>query len=50
MNFHTILECGTLNILVVADLNAGQKWIRKMGVESIQKREMEFWDKLRRNL
>jgi cysteine desulfurase family protein len=41
------LECGTLNVMGVAGLNAGQKWIEKEGMENIHKREMELWDKLR---
>jgi len=44
------LECGTLNILGVAGLNASQKWIRSIGIENIHKQEMELWDKLRKNL
>ncbi len=44
------LECGTLNILGVAGLNAGQKWIRRVGIKNIHKQEMDLWDKLRKNL
>jgi cysteine desulfurase family protein len=41
------LECGTLNVMGVAGLNAGQKWIEKEGMENIHEREMKLWDKLR---
>ena len=41
------LECGTMNILGVAGLHAGQKWIEKEGMENIHAREMLLWDKLR---
>jgi len=41
------LECGTLNIIGVAGLHAGQKWLEKMGVENIHNREMKLWDTLR---
>lgn len=44
------MECGTLNIVGVAGLHAGQKWIREEGLENIRKREMQLWDKLRKGL
>ena len=44
------LECGTLNIVGVAGLNAGQKWLRKEGRENLHKKEMALWDKLRKGL
>ena len=36
------MECGTLL--------AGQKWIKKEGMENIHQREMKLWDKLRTSL
>jgi selenocysteine lyase/cysteine desulfurase len=44
------LECGTLNILGVAGLYAGQLWLRKNDPERIHNREMALWDRLRRGL
>ena len=44
------MECGTLNLVGVAGLHAGQKWLRKEGVEAIHEREMKLWDKLRRGI
>lgn len=44
------LECGTLNLLGVAGLNAGVKWIKEQGIEKIHSEEMRLWDKLRRGV
>jgi len=44
------LECGTLNILGVAGLNAGQKWIKEKGLQYIHEKEMNLWDKLRKGI
>jgi cysteine desulfurase family protein len=44
------MECGTLNIVGVAGLLAGQKWIRKEGMENLHNKEMNLWDKLRKGL
>jgi selenocysteine lyase/cysteine desulfurase len=44
------LECGTLNIMGVAGLNAGQKWIAKYGVEKIHQQELKLWNKLKKGL
>lgn len=44
------LEYGTLNILGVAGLYAGVKWITEQGIMKIHNREVELWDKLRREL
>ncbi len=44
------LECGTLNIVGVAGLLAGQKWINEKGLENIHKKEIELWDKFRKGL
>lgn len=40
------LEYGTLNLLGVAGLYAGVKWITTEGIMNIHKREMDLWDKL----
>lgn len=44
------MECGTLNIVGVAGLHAGQKWIEKEGIENIHQRELGLWDRLRKGL
>jgi cysteine desulfurase family protein len=44
------MECGTLNIVGVAGLNAGQKWLEEEGMANIHKREIALWDKLRKGL
>jgi cysteine desulfurase family protein len=44
------LECGTLNILGVAGLYAGQKWIREKGLNLLHQQEMKLWDRLRKGL
>jgi cysteine desulfurase / selenocysteine lyase len=44
------LECGTLNILGVAGLYAGQKWIQENKIEVLNEREIQLWDKLRKGL
>ena len=44
------MECGTLNILGIAGLYSGQRWLNKQGIEGIHAREMELWDRLRRGL
>jgi cysteine desulfurase / selenocysteine lyase len=41
------LECGTLNLLGVAGLNAGVKWILANGIETLHNKEMKLWKKLR---
>ncbi|MDD3152638.1 MAG: aminotransferase class V-fold PLP-dependent enzyme [Bacteroidales bacterium] len=40
------LECGTLNILGVSGLYAGQKWIRERGIANIHEQEMMLWQQL----
>jgi len=40
------LECGTLNLLGVAGLNAGVKWILANGVDNLHNKEMMLWEKL----
>ncbi len=44
------LECGTLNMIGVAGLNAGIKWIYKTGMENIHDKELALWDRLRTGL
>jgi cysteine desulfurase / selenocysteine lyase len=44
------LECGTLNILGVAGLNAGQNWIRNKEMLQLHQQEMRLWNKLREGL
>ncbi len=41
------LECGTMNIVGISGLYAGQLWIREKGMENIHKQEIELWEKLR---
>jgi len=41
------LECGTLNILGVAGLNAGVKWVLEQGIDNIHNQEFRLYDKLR---
>lgn len=44
------LECGTLNLVGVAGLNAGVKWILKNGIETLHNNEMKLWEKLRKGI
>ncbi len=44
------MECGTLNIVGIAGLLAGQKWIKKEGMENLHKKEMKLWSKLKNAL
>lgn len=44
------LECGTLNIVGVAGLNAGVKWVTEQGIEHLHEREIRLWDRLRTGL
>jgi cysteine desulfurase family protein len=44
------MECGTLNIVGIAGLNAGFGWIREQGIDAIHEREMMLWDRLRQGL
>ena len=41
------LECGTLNLVGVAGLNAGVKWLLENGIKNLHDKEMMLWDKLR---
>jgi len=40
------LECGTLNLVGVAGLHAGVKWVLKHGIEELHDMEMDLWEKL----
>jgi cysteine desulfurase family protein len=44
------LECGTLNILGVAGLNAGVRWITEQGIEKIHEKEMDLWERLKNGI
>ena len=44
------MECGTLNVMGVAGLHAGQKWLQKEGVEKIHERELKLWCRLKEGL
>jgi cysteine desulfurase / selenocysteine lyase len=44
------MECGTLNVIGVAGLNAGVKWINEQGIENLHSKEMALWDKLRKEV
>jgi cysteine desulfurase family protein len=44
------LEAGTLNLVGVAGLNAGIKWVLEQGIENLHQKEIALWDKLRINL
>lgn len=40
------MECGTLNILGIAGLMAGQRWLHKERIENLHKKEMSLWERL----
>jgi cysteine desulfurase / selenocysteine lyase len=40
------LECGTLNIMGVAGLNAGVRWVLEQGIETLHQAEMRLWNRL----
>jgi len=44
------LECGTLNIIGVAGLYAGTKWVIGQGIEKLHAREMALWEKMRKGI
>lgn len=44
------LECGTLNLVGVAGLNAGVKWVNENCIEKLHDQEMALWEKLRAGL
>jgi cysteine desulfurase / selenocysteine lyase len=41
------LECGTLNILGVAGLYAGVKWVLEQGIDNLHQQELMLWNRLR---
>jgi cysteine desulfurase family protein len=41
------MEYGTPNLLGIAGLNAGVKWVNKYGIKAIHEHEMMLWKKLR---
>ncbi len=44
------MECGTLNLVGVAGLNAGVKWVMEQGIDKLHNQEIKLWDKLRKGL
>jgi cysteine desulfurase family protein len=44
------MECGTLNVVGVAGLNAGVKWVLEQGIDNLHQREIILWDRVRRGL
>ena len=44
------LECGTLNVLGIAGLNAGQKYLRKEGEENIRHKKLSLLERLQNGL
>jgi cysteine desulfurase / selenocysteine lyase len=44
------LECGTLNLLGVAGLHAGVKWVLEQGITNLHNQEIMLWDHLRKGL
>ncbi len=48
--FPHFLEGGTPNVLGVAGLAAGVRWVQEQGIENIHAREMELIERLRRRL
>ena len=44
------LECGTLNLVGVAGLNAGVKWVKEQGIENLHAKEMGLWERLRNGI
>jgi cysteine desulfurase family protein len=44
------LECGTMNLVGVAGLYAGVKWVLAQGMEELHNQEMTLWDRLRKGV
>ncbi|MCX6281557.1 MAG: aminotransferase class V-fold PLP-dependent enzyme [Bacteroidetes bacterium] len=44
------LECGTLNLVGIAGLNAGVKWIIERGIDNLHNQEIMLWDRLRKGV
>jgi cysteine desulfurase/selenocysteine lyase len=48
--FPYLMECGTLNLVGVAGLNAGVKWVLEQGIDQLHHREIMLWDRLRKGV
>jgi selenocysteine lyase/cysteine desulfurase len=44
------MEYGTPNLLGIAGLNAGVKWVQEQGIANIYRHEMKLWTRLRDGL
>jgi len=44
------MECGTLNLVGVAGLHAGVKWVLEQGIEKLHHQEIMLWDRLRKGV
>jgi cysteine desulfurase family protein len=44
------LETGTLNLVGVAGIHAGVKWVLEQGIENLHNREMALWRKLKEGI
>jgi len=44
------LECGTMNLVGVAGLHAGVKWVNEQGMKNLHTTEMALWEKLRKGI
>ncbi|MFH2096707.1 MAG: aminotransferase class V-fold PLP-dependent enzyme [Bacteroidota bacterium] len=44
------LECGTMNIVGVAGLRAGVKWVLEQGIDNLHHKEIQLWDRLRKGI
>lgn len=44
------LETGTLNLVGVAGIHAGVKWVNEQGIENLHNREMALWKKLKEGI
>jgi cysteine desulfurase / selenocysteine lyase len=44
------LETGTLNLVGVAGLHAGVKWVQEQGIDNLHKKEMDLWAKLKEGI
>jgi cysteine desulfurase family protein len=44
------MECGTLNLVGVAGLQAGLRWVMEQGVENIHRKEMVLWNRLKNGI
>jgi cysteine desulfurase/selenocysteine lyase len=44
------MENGTLNLLGVAGIYAGVKWVKEKGINKLHEQEIQLWDKLRKGV